>query len=340
MVHPYLFDADTRAVETDWETAAAEWVHPTEILARETVPELWTSYDRVRPRVTTVESDETHGSASISVRALEVLRDEAALLAADGEPWSAISAVGADLRDARPEMAAVSNRINHAMFEASRERTPAAVTRAATKRTEAAVEADSAAARRAATVIDGQAVFTLSRSGTVLQAIEHGDVEDVTVAVSRPGGEGRTVATRLSEAGLDVTLTSDANIPAAVERADVVLVGADSVLPDGSVVNKVGTTAAFIAAERFGTEAFVVCAAAKIRPTAGSDGSEAEIALPVGDPAELADPEAGFAIANPVFEHTPLAPAGGFITERGVLDADEVSAVAQEYAEYASWPEE
>jgi 8-oxo-dGTP pyrophosphatase MutT (NUDIX family) len=47
VVHPYCFDCERRDVETNWETADWEWVHPPEILRRETVPTLWASYSRV-----------------------------------------------------------------------------------------------------------------------------------------------------------------------------------------------------------------------------------------------------------------------------------------------------
>jgi len=38
LVHPFLFDCDSRAVEPNEETADWEWCHPPEILRRETVP--------------------------------------------------------------------------------------------------------------------------------------------------------------------------------------------------------------------------------------------------------------------------------------------------------------
>ena len=85
VVHPFLFDAATRAVEPNDGTTAHEWVPPTEIRRRETVPDLWGSYDRVRPTVETVRNDREHGSASLSVRALEALRDEAALAGESGD---------------------------------------------------------------------------------------------------------------------------------------------------------------------------------------------------------------------------------------------------------------
>jgi len=64
VVHPFLFDCESRAVETNVETSEYEWAVPSAILLRETVPALWSSYDRVRPRVATVRDDHEHGSAS------------------------------------------------------------------------------------------------------------------------------------------------------------------------------------------------------------------------------------------------------------------------------------
>jgi len=91
-VHPFLFD---------WETASYEWVAPTEILRRETVPNLWKSYDRVRPTVETIAEDSEHGSAWLSIRALEVLRDEAALSVREADDGSAIAAVAEEHRKRR-----------------------------------------------------------------------------------------------------------------------------------------------------------------------------------------------------------------------------------------------
>lgn len=342
-VHPFLFDARTRAVRTNWETAAAVWVHPTAILHRETVPELWTSYDRVRPRLTTVESDSVHGAAYISLRALEVLRDEAAVrmeAAADSEgpvadrsdDWTALRDLGLRLRDARPGMAVVANRVNEVMAAAATDGTPPALYRAAVAGIERATDADAAAAGVAADLIDGRAVFTLSRSGTVRAAIERSDPSRVLVAVSEPGGEGREVAATLADAGEKVTLTSDANVPAAVEAADVVLVGADSVLPSGDVVNKVGTRAAMLAARAVGTETLVVCAAAKVR-------ADDDVELEPGDPTALYDGPAQFSVSNPIFERTTGELVDGIATERGRLDPDDVAAIAAEYAAAAAWPE-
>lgn len=331
-VTPYLFDCATRSIETDWETAAFEWVHPTEILTRDTVPDLWTSYDRVRPVVETVVEDTVHGSASISIRALEVLRDEAALLSETDGGWTDIAAIGETLRDARPEMAAVRNRVNQVLATASDERTPVAVHEEAREAIEAAVSADSEAAENAAEHISGARVFTLSRSGTVRAALETSEPKTVCIAISEPGSEGAKVAESLAEDGFDVVLTSDANIPGAVADSDVVLVGADTVCRDGDVVNKVGTTAAMLAAQHFEVPAYTLCAAAKISAEDCPDIESAADEL-----AGYSGSDADLILENPIFERTPGELIDGVITESGVLDREGVRAVADQYAEAAGW---
>ena len=324
-VHPFLFDAESRAVETNWETARYEWVAPTEIRRRDTVPDLWRSYDAVRPTVATVAGDDEHGSAYLSLRALDVLRDEAALADDYDEP----AAVARDLRDAKPSMAVVRNRVNRAMREA--DRTPESIEASARGVAREAVDADERAAARAAAELDGASgVFTLSRSGTVLAALRRAALERVVVAESRPGGEGVDVAEALADEGFDVTLTGDANGPAAVADCDAVLVGADAVFPDGTVVNKVGTRAAALAARDAGVPVLVACAADKIAPEP----------LPVAADADLAalyDGDADLAVANPVFEPVPGRLVDGVVTEDGRLDAEAIAAAVRERRGWADW---
>jgi len=324
-VHPFLFDAETRAVATNWETASREWVPATEIRRRDTVPDLWRSYDAVRPTVATVAADDEHGSASLSLRALDVLRDEAAV----ADDYAAVAGVARDLRDAKPGMAAVVNRVNRAMHGA--DRTPETVEASARGVARKSLDADERAAARAADELaDARAVFTLSRSGTVLAALRTVNPERATVAESRPGGEGVEVAEMLAAGGVDVTLTGDANVPAAVADCDAVLVGADAVFPDGTVVNKTGTRAAALAARDAGVSLFVVCAADKVTPEA----------LPVdadGDPTALYAGDADVAVENPVFEAVPGRLVDAVVTEDGRLDGDGVAAAARERRDWADW---
>jgi translation initiation factor 2B subunit (eIF-2B alpha/beta/delta family) len=325
-VHPFLFEVGSRDVSPNEEIAAHEWVSPPAIRERETVPGLWDAYTAVGPTAETVAADRTHGSAWISVRALEALRDRAAV-AADA---AAVATVARELRDARPGMAAVANRVNRVMAEAPR--TPAVIRDRAAAAAESALDADDGAAARAADRC-GASVVTLSRSGTVRTALERARPA-VLIGESRPGREGVDTAAGLAEAGLDVTLTTDAALAAelAAREPDAVLVGADAVLADGSVVNKVGTRGLALAAAREDVPVYAVAAADKVRPDTTVHGE-------TGEAAALYDGAAPVSVANPIFDRTPADLVTGVVTERGVLDADGVRAVAADHRENAGWDE-
>jgi len=348
VVHPYLFDCPGRAVETNWETAEHAWVAPTAILHRETVPELWTSYDRVRPGVAAVAGDREHGSAYLSVRALEVLRDEAAVraraAATDGrggdarlaaradDGWSDLADTAAALREARPSMPAVANRVDRVMAAASDSRTARAVEHAAAAGIGEALDADERAAVHAARRVADARVATLSRSGTVREALSLAEPEAVLVAESRPGREGVDVAADLAGTGAEVTLATDAALAHAIEEwgADAVLVGADAVRPDGSVVNKAGTRAAALAGTYEGVEVLAVAASDKVAPDGRTD-------LEHRDPAEVYDGDADVAVYNPTFDVTPADCVDAVVTEHGALDRDGVAALAADHRSHAEW---
>jgi len=334
VVHPYLFDCERRVVTTNEETTEYAWVPPTEIRRRETVPDLWRSYDRVRPTVETVAEDRDHGAASISIRALEVLRDEAALAVERGDgDWDALAGLARELLAARPTMTVVANRVNRAMTAAADDRTPEAVEESAHATIADALVADDAAAATAGDRFAGARLVTLSRSGTVSAALARADPEAVLVAESRPGGEGVGVAERLAADGMDARLASDAGL--AWELADggpydAVLVGADTVLADGSVVNKVGTRAAALAGAHEDVPVYAVAASDKVSP-------EADPTLEPGDPAAVYDGDADIDVSVPLFDVTPSELLAGVVTEEGLLDSEDVRAVAEDHRARAGW---
>ena len=330
IVHPFLFDVERADATPDSETAG-EWVAPTAIRYRETVPGLWAAYDRVRPTVDTVATDRDHGASTISVRALEVLRDEAAIAVEATDGWQRLTEIATELLTAKPSMSVVRNRVNHVMHAASAVGTARAVEHAAAAAITSAVTADRRAADCATERIDGQCVATLSRSGTVSTALERGDPEGVLIAESRPGREGIGVAEGLA-ADTDVTVTSDAGFAHAIAESeiDVLLIGADTLLPDGRVVNKVGTRGAAIASAFEGSQVCVVATADKLAPDQTVDIEPREAS-------ELYDGEAAIGIRNPTFDVTPPDCVDAVITEDGALDAAAVDAIASRHRRYADW---
>lgn len=321
-IHPYRVAVES-AVDAPSE---CEWVHPTEIRCRKTPAGLWRAYRAVSPTVEEVRDDRAHGSAYLSIRALEVLRDRAS----EGTSWDELRKCALALLDARPSMAAVVNRVNRAMFEAAAECDPAdALEETTRKGIDRAVEADRNAAERAAERIGGT-VLTLSRSGTVREALVSGSPESIVVLESRPDCEGTDVGRQLAES-IDVTVTLDAAVAHVMGEIDHVLVGADTVLADGSVSNKVGTRTAATVAAREGVPVWVVTAADKISPSA-------DPVLETIDRGAITDDE-GLGVDCPLFDRTPRELVTGVITENGVLDADGIEAVAGDHSRRARWKE-
>ncbi|WP_049971809.1 NUDIX domain-containing protein [Haladaptatus cibarius] len=332
IVHPYLFDCATRAVEPDWETTEVEWVPPTEILRRETVPDLWNSYEHVAPSVESVAEDTKHGSAYISIRALEILRDRAGLLAVRDGDWDELAELAIELRSARPSMAVLENRLNRVMAETD---SPSTVEQSAIEGIDRAYRVDEEATENAREKTEDSTVFTLSRSGTVLDALR--GAKRVFVAESRPACESVGVAEEIAES-TNVTLHTDAGIGhvLATEDVDSVVVGADAVLPNGDVVNKTGTRLAAMAANREGVPVFVVTSTDKVRLRDGVDGPELES----GDSTAVYDGDGSLSVLNPTFDVTPAEFVTGYVTERGLLGRKAVWDVSEELRSLVGWRED
>ncbi|WP_263788385.1 NUDIX domain-containing protein [Salinibacter grassmerensis] len=338
-VHPFLFDVDARSIQTNWETEEVEWVSPTALLRRDTVPDLWTSYRRVAPSILGITNDTTHGSAYLSIRALEVLRDRAGMLAQSEagtieDARGRLIGIAHRLLDARPSMAALVNRLHRAMHASLPELPPDAVETNAHEAIQNALAADAAAAETAAAQVGGAHVLTLSRSGTVLSALQSADPSPtVSVAVSAPGEEGVGVAERLTRAGLDVTLLPDAAVARRLQKGaiDAVLVGADTVQPSGAVVNKAGTYGAALAAHHAEVPVYAACAIDKI--SVDDDTSDESAA-----DRTVYDGSLDVAVRAPRFDTTPPALlTGGLLTDRGTLAPDQVAPIAEELTELRAW---
>jgi len=316
--------------------ADGEWVSPTEIRRRDTVPDLWTGYDRVRPTPATLAADTEHGSGFISIRAMEVVRDTAAAAEPpsggdDPSEWAAITEVTKEVLAARPSMAALTNRVNRILSRSADDRTAAAVEAIAEEEIDAALAADSRAAATATPIVAGETVLTLSRSGTLLPVLREAPAR-VFVAESRPKREGIWVAEAVADAGVDTAVCPDAAIAhlLATEPIDAVLLGADTVFEDGTLINKVGSRGTAIAAAAESVPTYVVTAADKIAP-----GTEP--ILETGPTGEIYDGDRDIGVRNPTVDATPPEHVTAFITERGLLEAADVADVAADHAALAAW---
>lgn len=106
--------------------------------------------------------------------------------------------------------------------------------------------ASSQAASQASRFIqDGKSYATISQSEFVIKTFEHAAHENkratVFVMESRPLFEGRQTARAMAKMGHRAVLVSDASIGLFINKIDAAFIGADSILSDGTVVNKVGS---------------------------------------------------------------------------------------------------
>jgi translation initiation factor eIF-2B subunit alpha len=144
---------------------------------------------------------------------------------------------------------------------------------------------------------------------------------------TRPWQQGaRLTVYELSANGIPVTLVADTAVGLVMYRrvADVVIVGADRILLDGHVFNKIGTLNEAVLAHEFGIPFYVAA------PTSTIDAKSraADVVVEERDPDEVrtAMTERGrlyvtlrdVAAYNPVFDVVPPKYVSGIITERGI----------------------
>ncbi len=112
----------------------------------------------------------------------------------------------------------------------------------------------------------GAVVLTHSASATVREALLHTPPARVICTVSEPVDEGRAFSEELRAEGLNVDLVADSDAPDALDDATLFLLGADTVFLDGTLCNKIGTTALAEAAVARGVPVVVACEIVKLAP--------------------------------------------------------------------------
>jgi translation initiation factor 2B subunit (eIF-2B alpha/beta/delta family) len=113
-------------------------------------------------------------------------------------------------------------------------------------------------------------LFTHSLSSTVMNAFEQLSTQGVQAIIteSRPLNEGYLLAKQLSKWRIPTTLITDAQMGLFISKADAVLVGADTLLTDGSLINKAGTYPLALLAHEHGVPFYVCCERFKQRTEA------------------------------------------------------------------------
>ncbi|MBT8380129.1 MAG: hypothetical protein KJN64_12955 [Ignavibacteria bacterium] len=105
-------------------------------------------------------------------------------------------------------------------------------------------------------------VITISRSGTVLNVLKlwYGKNKKlkVTVCESRPKYEGKFFAQDLIKNRIKVEFITDAMMGLFMQKVDAAIVGADSVLKNGNVINKTGSKSLALLCKEYKKPFYVV----------------------------------------------------------------------------------
>jgi ribose 1,5-bisphosphate isomerase len=183
-------------------------------------------------------------------------------------------------------------------------------------------------------ILDGSRVMTHCHSSAVSGILRAAKVNgrdfQVIVTETRPRYQGRITAKEMIEAGIKTTMIVDSAVRNFMNKADLVLVGADAITSEGNVINKIGTSQVALAAQEARTPFYVATELLKFDPQTIHGDYEAIEERP---PDEIwPDAPEGLTIRNPAFEVTRRDYIHGIICEEGLISPQSIlEAVRRRY---------
>lgn len=281
-------------------------------------------------KIAEIRLDRSSGASQLARKALDVLK----FLAQDSKKETYrsfvedFSKVGKRLFEAKPNMAPVQNLVAQIVYEVANlvERDLILVRNLIISRIEDLSRelefAVKKAAELGATIIaDCDSLATCSYSSTVCETLkiakQHGKSFKVFVAESRTDDNrfqyGRILAKFLESIKIPTEVFPNDEICKYVPKTKYVLVGADSLLCDGSIINGAPTYEVALKGKGFGIPLYSIC-----------DTTKANALNYLGKNIELKEG----------FELVPPNLITGIITEKGILDTREIVEIMKEKAKF------
>lgn len=270
-----------------------------------------------------IETMEVRGAAKLARHAVSALGG----LANDGADADAIRQAARRLRETRPTAVSLRNGLAYAL--GGLEQGPEAVYARSERFVHDSLRARERVGRRAARLLeDADIVLTHCNSQAALSGIFTRHAQDpfdeVIALETRPWRQGLITARQLADEDVPATLMVDAAMGRALERADAVVTGCDTIAANGDIVNKIGTRLLSLAAEDAGVPFYVAAESFKVDAQAATG---ADVAIEERKAAEvLEEPIEGVQVDNPVFDTTPAARVSRIATEDGAYEPGDVLA--------------
>lgn len=287
-----------------------------------------TARQPVQATVEAIRSMEVRGAAAIGAAAAQALAAHVQRLS--GSPADVLRGARRAAREldaARPTAVALHNCLGWVLAAVAPEATAAAQKRAAreaarTVAAEARASREAIAAHGARLLKGAGLVLTHCNSSTAVAvlraAAEAGETFEAIATETRPFGQGLVTLRALQRAGIQSALVVDSAVEhvLATRDVDLVLVGADTVASDGSLVNKIGTAGVAALA---GLHDVPFHAAAGLHKFTRRHPDD--VPIEERPASEVVDPRAvprGARVLNPVFDRTPPGRVTAYVTEGGL----------------------
>ncbi len=288
----------------------------------------------IEQRIEQVRNDREHGSRWLVRETLLILRDLTRTPKSSSNEQD-VYMVGRTLAQARPSMAALASVVGRVLTSQGG---PDAMAQEAERLLHEYDTATAHIAEHTKPLLYGT-IMTCSISGTVLDvlAASSSTIKQVITLEGRPRYEGREMARASQQKGIAATLITDAQADIFMPQCTSVVVGADSILANGDVLNKAGTALLGWSAQGHNVPLYVLCETLKISSQRWQEGKEHwQTNLALLEEKEgtevLEQPIEGVIVRNFYFDRTPYKLVAKVITERGVLDQKEIAAIADQVA--------
>ncbi|MFQ6135349.1 MAG: translation initiation factor eIF-2B, partial [Nitrososphaerales archaeon] len=297
---------------------------------------------KVVEKVKMIESDRTHGASWLAREAVKTLVQASEAYESDNveDYLTRLKILAERLMNLRPSMASFNNQVGELLYRVVEKSKSTSRLDEIKRFVESEAESLSRASEEAAKAIaenvlklipEKATIFTHSYSSTVIEALKlaHDHKRDLQIFVteSRPLFEGRATAKELAEYGVPTTLVTDAAAGYFAGTVNLVLLGADSLLADGSIINKAGTYSIVLAAAYQGVPVYVAAELSKVNLRSYFT----RILLEEKDWSEVwPDGPDTVSIRNLYFDITPKFFIAGVITESRRIRPDEILRICQD----------
>jgi len=184
---------------------------------------------------------------------------------------------------------------------------------------------------------DGDTILTHCNSevalGCIIEAHRSGKEIEVFATEVRPRNQGLITIRTLNDAGIKTNFIVDSAVRSFIHDVDLVIVGADAVTVNGSVVNKIGTSQVAHSAHEARVNVLVAAETYKFAPR-----------TIIGEMIQIEEREAGevlpdeiartlphVTVRNPAFDVTPAEFIDIIVTEQGAIPPQMAYVIIKEY---------